>query len=99
MSTFLYDAFDCLFLSSHVHVLELIHTLLILEFQGTACSNQTRYLKFNGLQEIRTLNNQVRKQPLNHLAKQAKWLSCVVSTYLFGALECVFLSCQVRLSE
>ena len=27
----------------------------------------------------------VRKRSLNHLAKLAKWLSCVVSTYLYGA--------------
>ena len=27
----------------------------------------------------------VRKRTLNHLAKLANWLSCVVSTYLYGA--------------
>ena len=32
--------------------------------------------------------------------KQAKlWLSCVVSTYLYGAFDCMFLSCHVRVSE
>ena len=34
----------------------------------------------------------VRKRTLNHLAKLAKWFRCVVSTYLYGAFECVFLS-------
>ena len=29
----------------------------------------------------------------NHLVKLAKWLSCVMSTYLYGAIDCVFLSC------
>ena len=41
----------------------------------------------------------VRKRTLNHLAKLAKSLSCVVSTYLQGAFDCMFLSCHVRVSE
>ena len=36
----------------------------------------------------------VRKRTLNHSAKLAIWLSCVVSTCLNGAFNCVFLSCQ-----
>ena len=40
----------------------------------------------------RTHNRLVRKRTLNHLAKWAKWLSCVVSTYLYGAFYCMFLS-------
>ena len=32
-----------------------------------------------------THNHLVHKQTLNHLAKLAKWLSCVVSTSLYGA--------------
>ena len=31
---------------------------------------------------IRTHNHLVRKRTLNHLATLAKWLSCVLSTYL-----------------
>ena len=34
---------------------------------------------------IRTNNHLVRKRTLNHLAKLSKWLSCVVSTYLYHA--------------
>ena len=41
----------------------------------------------------------VRKRTLNHLAKLAKWLSCVVSTYLYSAFDCMFLSFHVRVSE
>ena len=37
-----------------------------------------------------------RTRTLNHLAKLAKWWSCVVSTYLYGAFDCMFLSCHVR---
>ena len=41
--------------------------------------------------EIRTHNLLVRKRTLNHLAKLAKWLSCVVSTYLYGAFDGMLL--------
>ena len=40
---------------------------------------------------IRSHNHSVCKRTLNHLAKLAKWLSCVVSTYLYGALDCMFI--------
>ena len=39
--------------------------------------------------------NLVRKRKLN-LAKLAKWFSCVVSTYLYGAFDCMFLPCHLR---
>ena len=35
----------------------------------------------------RTRNHLVRKRTFNHLAKLAKWLSCVLSTYLYGAFD------------
>ena len=47
----------------------------------------------------RTHNHLIRKRTLNHLVKLAKWLSCVVSTYLYGAFDCMFLSCHVCVSE
>ena len=37
----------------------------------------------------RTHNHLVRKRRLNQLAKLAKSLSCVVSTYLFDAFDCM----------
>ena len=48
--------------------------------------------------EARTHNHLVRKQTLNHFPKLTKWLSCVVSTYLYGAFDCMLLSCHVRIS-
>ena len=42
----------------------------------------------------RTQNHLGRKRTLNHLAKLAKWLSCVLSTYLYCAFDCMLLSCQ-----
>ena len=44
-------------------------------------------------------NHLFRKRTLNHLAKLIKSLSCVVSTYLYGVFNCMFLSCRVRVSE
>ena len=54
---------------------------------------------FSGSNGIRTQNHLVRKQTLNHLAKLAKRLICVVSTYMYGARGCVFLSCHMRVLE
>ena len=39
----------------------------------------------------RTQNHLVLKRTLNHLAKLTKWSSCVLSTYLYGAFDCMFL--------
>ena len=47
----------------------------------------------------RTHNHLVRKRTINHLAKLAKWLSCAVSTYLYGVFACMFYSCHVRVWE
>ena len=43
-----------------------------------------------------TQNHLVLKGTLNHLAKLTKRLSCVLSTYLYGAFGFMFLSCHVR---
>ena len=41
----------------------------------------------------------VRKRTLNYLAKLAKWLSCVLSTYLYRAFDCMFFSRHAGVSE
>ena len=79
--------FDCIFLSCQVHVSEWIHTLKLPECQGTSFFKQAQYLKFKSLQWARTHNHLVHKQNLNHLAKLTKWLSCVVSSYMYDAFE------------
>ena len=45
---------------------------------------------------IRIHNYLVWKPILHHIAKPAKWLSCVVSTYLYGVFHCILLSCHIR---
>ena len=47
----------------------------------------------------RTRNHLVYKQTLNHLGRLAKLLSFVVITYLYGAFDCMVLSCHIRISE
>ena len=51
---------------------------------------------WTGCNRIRTHNHLVRKRTLKHLAKLAKWWSCSVSGYLYGAFNCEFLSCHLR---
>ena len=53
----------------------------------------------NGCNWTRTENQLVLKRTLNHLAKLTKWLSCVLSIYLYGAFDFMFLSCHGRISE
>ena len=48
---------------------------------------------------IQTQNQLVCEQTLNHLTKLAKWLSYVVNTYMYGAFDCMLLSCHARDSE
>ena len=47
----------------------------------------------------RTQNHLVLKGTLTQLPKVTKWLSCVLSTNLYGGFHCMFFSCQVRASE
>ena len=49
--------------------------------------------------ETRTQNHLVRKQILNYLAKTNKWLSWILSTFLYVAFNCRFLFCHLRVSE
>ena len=73
-------------------------TLELPECQRIPCSKQAQNLKFKWLQLDRTHNHLVHKRTLNYSANQAKWLSCVVSTYLHSAFDCMFLSCHIRVA-
>ena len=46
----------------------------------------------------RTQNHLVLKRTLDHLVKLATNLSCVASTYLYIAFDCMLLLCHVRAS-
>ena len=98
VSTYLYGAFVCYF-----HVTCTFQS----ESSPYSCLNVKELLAPNrcdiwALSDnnvIRTQKHLVHKRTLNHLAKLAKCLSCVVSTYLYGAFDCMSLSCHIRFSE
>ena len=99
VSTYLYCAFDFILLLYHVHMAEWIHTLYLSEFQTTPCSNRRDIWSLRDCNGTRCHNHLGRKRTLNHLSKLTEWLSCVVSTYLYGGFDCMLLSCQVRILE
>ena len=98
MSTYLYGAFDCIFFLCNAHVLERIYILHCLNFKERLARKRRNIWRLSECNGIRTHNYLVCKWILNHLAKPAKWLSCVVSTYRFGAFDCMFLTCHVRVN-
>ena len=51
--------------------------------------------------DICSLSDSNRIRIHNQLDKLSKWLSCVdvVSTYLYGAFDCMLLSCHTRVTE
>ena len=97
--TFLYCVFDCMLLSCHVSVSEWICTLCLPECQGTIFSKPGQYEKFKWHQQGYNAQPCIIKQILNHLARLARWLSFIFSTYLYGAFDCILLSCDVRFPE
>ena len=101
LSSYLYGAFDYMFLSCHVtYAFQSKSTLYIcLNFKELLARSSREIWSLSDCNWTRTQNHLVLKRTLNHLAELAKWLSCVLSTYLYGALDCMFLSCHVRVSE
>ena len=88
---------DCMSLSCHIRVSEWIHTCL--NVKELLARSKREIWRLSDCNWTRTYNHLVRKRTLNHLTKLAKWLSCVESTSLYGAFDCMFLSCHVRVSE
>ena len=72
-----------MFLSCHVCVSEWIHKLL--------AWNRRDIWSLNDCNGTRTHSHLVCQRTLNHLAKLAKWLSRIVSTYLYGAFDYIFM--------
>ena len=99
VSICVYGAFDCMLLSCQYA----FHC----EFALYSCLNVKELLagkrrhiwSLSDCNGSWTHNRLVHKQTLKHLVKLAKWLTCVVSTYLYGGFDCMLLSCQIRTSE
>ena len=64
------------------------------ECQGTPYLKQVPIWSLSDSNVIWTHNHLVCNQTLNHLARLARWLGCVVSTYLYGAFDCFLLPCM-----
>ena len=60
---------------------------------------QIKIWRWSDCNWTRTQNHLVLKRTLNHLAKLTKWSSCALSTYLYGAFDCMFLSCLKRVHK
>ena len=78
---------------------ESTHSMVCLNVKQLLARSTRHILRLSDRSVIRTNNHLVHKRTLNHLAKLAKWMNCVVSTYLYGTFECMLLSCHVRVSE
>ena len=99
LSTYLYGAFDCIYSSCHVRVSEWIHTPYLPEYKELLAQSRHEIWSLSDCNWTRTQKHLAQKWTLNHLAKLAKWLSCVLSTYPYVAFDCVFFSCYVRVLE
>ena len=95
MSTYLYGAFDCMFLSCHVGISDESTLYSCMNVKVLLARNRCHIWSLSDSNWTRTHNHLVRKRTLNDLAKLTKWLSCAVSTYLYGVFDCTFLSCHV----
>ena len=72
LSTYLYGAFDCMFLSCQVRLSEWIHTFYLREFNELFAGDRRQIWSLSDCNCTRTQNHLVRKQTLNHLAKLTK---------------------------
>ena len=101
LNTYLYGAFDCMFLSCNVRGSEWINTLCCLNVKNLFAQNRWDIWNLSDWNRIRTHNHLFRKQTRNHFAKLTKWLSWILSTYLycaFDSIDSMFSSCHVRVS-
>ena len=99
LSTCLYGTLDCIFLSCDLRIPQWIHTLYLPECEGNPWWSRCEIWSLSDSNWTRTKSHLVRKRTLNHLAKLTRWLSYVLSTYLYGAFDCMFLSSHVGVSE
>ena len=67
------------------------HSIACLNVKELFAGSRCHIWSLSDSNKIRTHNHLVGKQTLSHLAKLAKRLSCVVSTYLYGAFDCVII--------
>ena len=98
VSTYPYVAFDCY---NHVsYMLQGGSTLYsFLNVKELVAQSRFEILRLCDCNWTGTRKDLLPKRTCKYLAKLAKWLSCVVSIYLYGAFDSILLSCHVRVSE
>ena len=75
------------------------HYIVCLDVMEVLAESKRHIWSLRDVNDSRTHNHLVRKRTLGHLSKLAKWLSCIVTIYMYGAFDCMLFSCQVRVSE
>ena len=88
VSTYLYGAFDCIIMSRTSFRVN-PHSIVCLNVKERLARSRRNIWSISDSNVIWTYNHLVRKRTLDHLPKLVKWLSCVVSTYLYGAFDCI----------
>ena len=99
VSTYLYRAFNCIFLSCHIRIQSESTLYDCQNVKELLARSRCEIWSLSDCNWARTHNHLVHKRTLNHLAELAKWFSYVVSTYLYGAFDSIFLSCHVPIQS
>ena len=76
---------DCVFLSCHIRVQGKSSLCNWLNVKKLLAKNKRNIWNLSDCNRIRAHNHLVCKQTFNHFFQLAKWLSCVVRSYLYGA--------------
>ena len=75
------------------------HPVVCVNFKELLVRSRQHSWSLSDSKEVRTHNHIVGKRTRKHIARLAKWVSCVVSTYIYSAFDCMVLLCRVRVPE
>ena len=76
---------------------ESIHSIVYVNVKEILARSRRHIWNLSDNNGIQTHNHLFRQRTLRHLAKLAKRLSCVVSTYLYGVFDCMLLWVRILL--
>ena len=71
----------------------------VLNFKELVARRRRDIWSLSDFKWTQTQNHLFGKGTLTHSTELSKWFSCVLSYYLFGVFDCIFLSIHVRVSE
>ena len=100
-STYLYGAFDWMFLSCHVctRFRVIPHSLVVWMSRNSLYQCRCKIWRLSDCKWSWAHKHLVHKGTLTHLANLTKWLSCVMSTYLYSAFHYMLFLCNIHVSE